>query len=132
MDTSERNIKRCEKAVEIQLLAPERANHMIFDRGTKVFTDICGEWWAERPDWKKGIDPFWLDEDQYFVLDPEWVWLPRQDELQGMSGFYWQDFDIKCVSGYDECLTKEQAGMGLVMSHKYNRVWEDGGWVQEW
>ena len=59
----------------------------------------------------------------------EKVWLPRQDQLQILSGLSWQEFDKECLK-YD-AETKEQAGIQAVMKEKYNKVWDGERWIKE-
>ena len=59
------------------------------------------------------------------------VWLPRQDQLQEMSGLDWRSFDRKCLV-YEHPVrvpTKEQAGIRVVMKEKYNKTWSGEAWV---
>ncbi len=62
----------------------------------------------------------------------EHIWLPRQDQLQEMSGLHWREFDAACwqmVIHYGHGLeTKEQAGSMVVMKEKYNKTWVGEKW----
>ena len=60
------------------------------------------------------------------------IWLPRQDQLQILSGLTWVEFDDKCrkywfMDGSRE-ITKEQAGIRVVMAENHNKTW-DNGWI---
>ena len=65
------------------------------------------------------------------------TWLPRQDQLQAMSGYTWVEFDTLCLAtagryGISAILTsletKEQAGIIVVMLEKYGKVWNGEDW----
>ncbi len=59
------------------------------------------------------------------------IWLPRQDQLQEMSGLDWRSFDKKCLVYEHPTLvpTKEQAGIRVVMKEKYNKTWDGNNWI---
>ncbi|KKN03085.1 hypothetical protein LCGC14_1111120 [marine sediment metagenome] len=79
MDTSETYIKMCEKAARV---APELFYRQSYDVHDYTFQ-------------VEGNDLLW--------------WLPRQDQLQILSGLSWKEFDKECLK-YD-AETKEQAGI---------------------
>ena len=61
------------------------------------------------------------------------IWLPRQDQLQILSGLTWVEFDDKCreywfIDGRRET-TKEQAGICAVMDTKFNKRWVCNEWI---
>ena len=60
------------------------------------------------------------------------TWLPRQDELQHLSGLSWQAFDVACLAYKLD--TKEQAGICVVMNERYGKRWINGEWseVTKW
>lgn len=120
MDKSEINIKMCEKAGEIQSLAPN----------PKII--IFG------------------GNDYYFHLDRDapLVWLPRQDQLQEML-FEGQALseEIPCAmlkllyeyghvtynkdaEYWHACKSMEQLWLAFVMKEKYNKVWDGENWVE--
>lgn len=62
---------------------------------------------------------------------------PTQDQLQEMSGYTWQEFDLLCLgtaarykasSILPDIETKEQAGLVVVMLEKHNKVWNGENW----
>ncbi len=73
------------------------------------------------------------------------IWLPRRDQLQDMSGLGWEEFDDKCfllagkylILKGKECsadeiaqlVSKEQAGIMVVMHELYNKKWDGREWV---
>ena len=116
MDTSETYIKMCEKAEEIQPklayieLSEGRGKHYYRDRDW-----LDGDFWAK---YDKGLGyvtgvAFACDDDFYSEPEGNVIWLPRQDQLQILSGLSWQDFDKECLK-YD-AETKEQAGIQVVI-----------------
>ena len=59
------------------------------------------------------------------------IWLPRQEDLQKMSGLDWRSFDRKCLVYEHPILvpTKEQAGIRVVMKEKFGKTWCNEEWV---
>jgi hypothetical protein len=104
MDTSETYIKMCEKAEEIQKLSAYA--YKIDVESTPPIV---------------GID------NNYYITNDKLIWLPRQDQLQGMSGLTWQGFDIACLKYNSD--TKEQASIQVVYKEKYNKVWNGEEWT---
>ncbi|MCJ7669584.1 MAG: hypothetical protein MUO61_03590 [Dehalococcoidia bacterium] len=110
MDKSEINIKMCEKAGEIQSLAPN----------PKII--IFG------------------GNDYYFHLDRDapLVWLPRQDQLQEIYGDYPKCVEAIYMSE-EACIpfnwcdfsSMEQLWLAYVMKDKYNKVWNGEDWVND-
>lgn len=141
MDTSETNIKMCEKAEEIQELAPEKwqdyrkprfglspiLNHDADFVSVKMRKEhasfavskhkIGDTWWGLNNN-EKGY--------QYSTFS---IWLPRQCQLQILSGLSWQEFDKECLK-YD-VETKEQAGLQVVMKSRYSKVWDGSNWTRK-
>ncbi len=123
MDRSFENIKMCEKATEIQKLNS-------FQEGNFYWCDGCGTGVAyyDRSGIFGGSEKGYIDYGHGVRErpNPYTVWLPRQDQLQKISGLTWQDFDLACLKYNTD--TKEQAGCCVVMKEKYNKVWsgEDG------
>ncbi|KKN50768.1 hypothetical protein LCGC14_0629380 [marine sediment metagenome] len=58
------------------------------------------------------------------------IWLPLQDELHPMSGLTWMDYDRKCAEVQERFgwLTKEMAGIQVVMKEKHGKVWDGEEW----
>ena len=59
---------------------------------------------------------------------PKLVWLPREDQLQILSGLSWREFDKECLEY--EAETKEQAGIQVVLKRLYDKVWCEDKWVR--
>ncbi len=116
MDISDKYIKMCEKAEEIQNIRP-------------LGTD--GSWF------------YYPDKDvvrcrNSYEGEFGEVWLPRQDQLQeivvsesknweGVFGdflYFYQDVDMRNIK------SMEQLWLAFVMKEKYNKVWDDN--KEEW
>ncbi len=130
MDYGKDYIEMCEKAEEIQLLRREES-HLDTDKWqdgdfwTTVFnTDGRDAFVAYR-----GNDA-WADVPHYLPHPFECIWLPRQDQLQIISGLSWKQFDIECQEYNTD--TKEQAGIRVVMKCKFKKNWSHGDWSQLW
>jgi len=58
-----------------------------------------------------------------------YIWLPRQDQLQEISGLSWALFDKACIQReYVFSTTKELAGIQVVMKEKHNKEWSGEKW----
>ena len=112
MDCGVEYIKMCEKAVEIQKQSPFNP----FDE-VECDTDQYGSFYRLQGDrievlhWDndEGGDIVGGYKETYLGL----VWLPRQDQLQILSGLSWKEFDKECLK-YD-AETKERAGIQVVI-----------------
>ena len=113
-------IKMCEKAEEIQGLLPcELKSKMTFEFEGGLYP-------PENLEYLFTIDG---------LITRDGIWLPRQDQLQEMSGLTWVEFDDCCRKywfndGRRET-TKEIASIQVVMKEKYNKVWEEGQWKKK-
>ncbi len=119
MDTSETYIKMCD-CPEIQEQHEYRHGGYFVAGGTDktqpfMTSDMDGNWYI-KPDRMRTI------------------WLPRQDQLQEMSGLTWHDFDIlSWACAWDDgkatqIPTKEVAGIMAVMQHRHAKVWTGTEW----
>jgi len=121
MDTSETYIKMCEKAVEIQKLSPLPDADMWLGEG------ICLD--------TKG-DVYWRCQGQGFI------WLPRQDQLQGMLNRPLHTLIGELVAFLKETwlhtwniasrwppTTWEQLLLAFVYKEKYNKTWNGEEWI---
>jgi len=125
MDTSKEYIKMCEKAVEIQ-----DKTEIIFAEKVSDVVIVDGDWWFYAG----------ADSNQY-----KKIWLPRQDQLQGMiQGSVWEkilrfkDFHhvkedgspIQRIScGLENITTFEQLWLAFVMKEKFNKTWNGEDWI---
>lgn len=73
------------------------------------------DWSGIQDHYYKGIYHYGIltDGSYTYWTGSHFVWLPRQDQLQLLSGLSWQEFDKECLK-YDVD-TKEQAGIQVVM-----------------
>ena len=140
MDTTEKYIKMCEKAEEIQ----------------KKWKPIVGDYttWCADPKVRilggtayKIWRMIYPEQEimQYSLCHPHslsnYVWLPRQDQLQEMMGFqnpmdyrkWW--FDIGIGRDDDDYYFKfdswDKYWLAFVMKEKFNKTWDDEeeGWI---
>lgn len=145
MDITKLYVDMCEKSSEIQgLWKPE-----------------MGDWFhAECTDWQIGQAGFAYEGKVNEVprvmydgkpipyltaelsaegwLHEKLIWLPRQDQLQGM--IKWDSiFIIKrgdtyfrrsCGTNYEQGKSLEQVWLAFVMKEKYNKTWKDETWDQ--
>lgn len=112
MDESKEYIKMCEGAREVQDLWVQKIGDISAEReylhDTGVITDI-------NPKVKRVYDQ---------------IWLPRQDQLHLLSKLSWQEFDYMCTNEYPLAITKEQAGIQVVMS-QFNKEWKGNEWLDK-
>ncbi len=114
MDTSETNIKKCEKAEEIQKLRPSGADEH---------------------------DYFWCPVHGFGCDLDKAIWLPRQDQLQEMVNSdgvnkynppamldrlleFAREYDV----GFTVGSSMEQLWLAFVMREKYNKTWSGEEW----
>jgi len=135
MDTSETYIKMCEKATEIQALAPSMQTRIhlsmnIFNCSTK---DDSAFFWC--------MDTFEDDDLGNSVLtDTVAIWLPRQDQLQKMvfgvsgdiQGQVWKlyEFVTDNRATCPRVSSMEQLWLAFVMQEKYSKQWMGEEWVE--
>jgi hypothetical protein len=139
MDTSGKYIKMCEKAVEIQKyweLKEDDGHEFIYCLEDSCLIE-CGD---------EGYDFC----QQLGCSEFNWIWLPRQDELQKMISpdFFKQhqffstyisqmlDWDVflgqSRFGEYWELFQSwEQLWLAFVMKEKYNKIWNGEDWVKE-
>ncbi len=135
MDTSETNIKMCEKAEEIQEQRPQ------------VLIGLMRHYY-------KGEYQYEVDSDgSFWRYKRHFIWLPRQDQLQEMveysslwslnhrfsSWLYdtetfehtlgdWIDMHVRhCHQGFT---SMEQLWLAFVQKENHNKLWDGEEWVQ--
>jgi len=145
MDTTETNIKMCEKAEEIQEQYDCTEKHNI-----RLCLACKTEWGNcyEHTEYlscnsELGGRPFPVVAVKNVEHKP--IWLPRQDQLQEMVGEYpdcfhkfnnwlesWQGFeDDKAKTEYvGQFNSMEQLWLAFVMKERYNKVWNGEDWVK--
>jgi len=121
VDTSETYIKMCD-CEEIQglrkslLLPSGRENYNPRIRIDKE----CGYWWESNTTWERARH----------------IWLPRQDQLQGMVGgnpvalesafhLFLDAYPTNIVQGAE---SMEQLWLAFVMGEKHNKIWTGEKW----
>ena len=128
MDTSQIYIEMCAKAEEIQAAWKPRAGDFY----------IYGKQWTEH-----GVEV--LGSVYQYVFAPDFIWLPRQDQLQKMMGLpLWRlnfdyskwlydvddngfcDFHIK--HDHLEFTSMEQLWLAFVMWELYKKRWGEIEW----
>jgi hypothetical protein len=129
MDTSPEYTKMCEKAKEIQTLWNPKEGDVFFS-GMFVNTAVDYENWSG---------------DVSYAKEGRSIWLPRQDQLQGMVDegkylskatgltFYCNVHSSMCPEWeyYKQFLTMEQLWLAFVMKEKFNKTWDGTDWVKE-
>lgn len=113
LDTSEKYILMCEKAKEIQ----DYFDFKNFEfRDKTKFSLMCSTFASVYGNVKGD------------------VWLPRQDQLQILSGLSWIEFDERCIrfALYNDnpVPEKEQIGIQVIMKEKYGKIWDSE--KEEW
>lgn len=68
-----------------------------------------------------------LDYPQRF-----WIWLPRQDQLQEMSGLPWDLYYFDILNNYSEYDSAEKAGLAMIMYTQHRCAkWDGKTWVRD-
>ena len=133
MDLTEKWVRMCEEAEEIQVIGATKATGL-------------DDWYYEKTTQLFSIGTFTNEYD---------IWLPRQDQLQDMLkgthltnpynliGFLWNVLteDETCPQELpcDECFKEamywrsfeslEQLWLAFIMSEKYSKVWNENDWI---
>ena len=136
MDTSPEYVKMCEKAEEIQVTEFGETGDVVVTR--RELNGYNG--WQV---YEKGQVCIVGNDGEYDVTQPDskdFIWLPRQDQLQGMLNQrnitrLVNDFD-GFVCSYHEAwfedteLSMEQLWLAFVMKEKYGKVWDGENWKE--
>ena len=111
MNVNKEYILMCEKAEEIQKKwQPQVGDWVLFNRLSllkdekRYFTGVVGINFQSHYTFAEGGRELDLNRS---------IWLPRQDQLQMLSGLSWQEFDKECLKY--SMPTKEQAGLKVVL-----------------
>jgi hypothetical protein len=121
MDCSPEYILMCEKAVEVQELWKPESRDFLVKR--EKFLNYPQD--TPFPNGTK--------------MGEIGVWLPRQDQLQGMVKMpEWKLItEVQNFNGFvynkpwNHCATWEQLWLALVMSELYSKVWSGTDWVKK-
>ena len=151
MDTSVEFIKMCEKAVEVQELwkpddgdfiahwmpvPVENDSTKLLEKGCIHYDVVMNKWncnWIEARITGAFYDLNLTHPDKFYI------WLPRQDQLQGMvverwssvfgmiSAFYgW--IKSPCIDSVGFHASMEQLWLAFIVSEKYNKTWTGTEW----
>ena len=132
-------LKMCEKAEEIQKINPQHSNNN--------YVVSVGRFKVRDHIFKKGDFVCFGTLDNYRgsgVIEGL-IWLPKQDQLQEISGLEWFKFDEAC-KGYIEFVfdvekgetvdgrlhntySKEICGLMAIMKSNYHKTWIGEEWV---
>ena len=125
MDRTPIYIKQCEKAVEIQdSWKPKNLDIFVTKQS------------HTQPVYPR--DYLW-DTERIRIMKKEFIWLPRQDQLQGMVG--WTSYaKVTHLYGFinrnpshgdvnARLCSMEQLWLAFVMKEKYNKIWNGEDWV---
>lgn len=133
MDTSETYIKMCEQAEEIQHHEPQGGD-FYYARGGVVILPM-----------KEHIKDFCTYHCLYLIDSEDEIWLPHQDQLQGMLSLnlwplnhrfslwlYYQGcnglIDLH-VKHEHEFTSMEQLWLAFVMKERYGKFWDGANWA---
>jgi len=144
MDTTEKYIKMCEKAEEIQgLLDEEEDGNYLYVKKTQSIKITGHPWFYWLENYGNGnpcqqwVSYYWeSDSPDYYGQDV--VWLPRQDQLQEMiakpkynlaklraiTHFIMNEYGISID------WSMEQLWLAFVMKERWNKVWDGEKWEE--
>lgn len=138
MDTSETYIKMCEKAIDIQdgwnmSKGDTFVHYLEGDISDKDLNPLY-EYYFYNSFGVKGIN-----------YGGCLVWLPRQDQLQGLMGesssldlmdnFYYLFICLSGINGFDfreyckQFSSMEQLWLAFIMQEKYGKTWNKEDWI---
>jgi len=139
MDTSKKYIKMCEKAEEIQNFRIYAVRGIIFKFEDG---DVISHSKTSIETYKESTP----DHDCDYTIDDEHIWLPRQDQLQGMVEgiiklkleayvFHWSglkrwELVHRKTNDYIFGASMEQLWLAFVMKEKYNKKWDGEEWIE--
>ena len=123
MDTSEKYVKMCERAVEIQKEWNPLPGDLVFsNRGGIHALEAATIAMAE-------LTPFGQNKAR---IKADMVWLPTQDQLQEMV----EETQTDCCQAIyhffrtSKTKTWEQLWLAFVMKEKYGKMWNGNDWVK--
>lgn len=128
MDTSPEYVKMCEEAEEIQELRPDEWGDFLYFKDDEEYRTVCC---IRHCSMNIG----------YYDIDNS-IWLPRQDQLQGMVKIKNVDSQIKLIIYFyvwlkhfskinpeKEKYSMEQLWLAFVMYEKYQKHWNGTTWT---
>jgi len=136
MDISKEYIEACKKAEKIQYKHKYKEGDWFCWPGKGV---VCLGHYV--PIWENIVTPGGYDYDFQDIDYSNCIWLPRQDQLQEITGtisilillddfhkFLDSDYySVKCPGFYFNSI--EQLWLAFVMKKKYNKIWTNKEWV---
>jgi len=142
VDTSETYIRMCEKAKSIQ---EKRGNKNTWWKdGDYVYCMMYGE--RNAPENRIDVFLEYAFQDDHYD-DMEFIWLPRQDQLQEMVKREDYSSDITdgalmlmglcflwCKDNWNlthQFTSMEQLWLAFVMKEKYSKVWNGEDWIKQ-
>jgi len=142
MKIDKKYIKMCEKAEEIQKIAPPPEEEGCFFYNPYLDEIMCRDGWNYCVVYDKNLDDGFSNgiyecETEDWHKDENIIWLPRQDQLQEMVNTEWHELGIilYLLIGFWQVNEKkfssmEQLLLAFVMKRKYNKEWNDE--KEEW
>jgi len=130
MDETKTYILQCEKAFKIQDLCGWAKGDFIYCNRPKMKEVKCFNW-SFYFEHHKCFNSVQIEEYKSWC-----IWLPRQDQLQGMvdshSSWYlcnqFYRFVIDIIE-YKKDISMEQLWLAFVMSEKYQKTWDGKEWI---
>jgi len=129
MDSTKDYILMCEKALEIQV-------QKTWPKWYNRKDGPC----CIHPKWEVYESPWYINEPKYENCD--WVWLPRQDQLQRMITLSsrvqlihdfneWIEYTFEKNSEFLIARSMEQLWLSFVMFMNYGKIWNGEDWIKE-
>ena len=150
MDCRPDYIEMCEKAEEIQAKWYPQPGDIFADKNYSGFSDSLHIYLDNIPTWGKGLDRHYI-VDMAGIRKPQrefrkdqYIWLPRQDQLQEMVWThtegtynllatklfafldYWREHGVPI-----SFTSMEQLWLCFTMHELYHKEWVNGGWREE-
>jgi len=131
MDTTEQYIKMCEKAKEVQKPWKPQDGDLAWHPNEGA--DYMGTW-----EFPEVFSVVRITEQLSARWWRNWLWLPRQGQLQTMVGKgmnswegYAYGFGCWCLEYYKQGQlgSLEQLGLAFVMEELYSKTWDGENWV---
>ena len=125
MDTSKEYVNMCRKATEIQKHWNVQYGDFVYadaERDNNIMTIFDGA------DGEYGASTNHISV--HYVKEYKCVWLPRQDQLQEISGYHWAEYYVRITNGMLGYETPEQSGLALIMMKQHSKKWNGSEWVE--
>lgn len=145
MDTSEQYIEMCRKAVKVQENWRAKSGDIFAYHSDNSFSDNFGLYVGDIPGRNLKSRHFIRDaggiKKPLKEIPTDLIWLPRQDDLQGMVVIEKSEWFLTGIATYDTYgFSKEieyyshfdsfeKLWLCFVMEKKYNKIWDGSEWV---